>query len=164
LQEIATLTEQTIENLRRLTRALRPIYLEDLGLVTALEMLARETEQAMDITVEFQRQGQERRLDAAVELALYRMAQEAFSNIVRHAGASQASLTITFNNQSVTIQVTDNGKGFEVPKSPAEYAPSGHYGLLGLHERAELIGAALDIQSEPGRGTQVKIYLPVSGT
>ena len=161
LAEIASLTEQTIENLRRLTRALRPIYLEDLGLVTALEMLARETGQALDIPVEFQRQGVERRLEPTVELALYRMAQEAFSNIARHAQASQASLKITFTAQAVTIQVADNGKGFEVPKSPAEFAPSGHYGLLGLHERAELIGAALEIHSAPGQGAHLRFSLPV---
>ncbi len=162
LQEIATLTEQTIENLRRLTRALRPIYLEDLGLVTALEMLARETGQAIDIPVEFELQGMEKRLDPANELALYRMVQEAFSNITRHAQASQASLNITFTDQALTIQVFDNGKGFDVPKSPAEFAPSGHYGLLGLHERAELIGASLEIRSTPGEGTHLTIRLPLS--
>jgi signal transduction histidine kinase len=101
-------------------------------------------------------------LDSAIELALYRMAQEAFSNISRHAQASQATLKIAFTPQAVTIQVTDNGKGFDVPKSPAEFAPSGHYGLLGLYERAELIGAALEIRSAPGQGTHLNISLPVS--
>ena len=162
LQEIATLTEQTIENLRRLTRALRPIYLEDLGLVTALEMLARETEQGTNIPIEFHRQGTEERLDTSVELALYRMAQEALSNIVRHAQASHASLNITFTSQSVTMQVTDDGKGFDVPRNPAEFAPNGHYGLLGLFERAELIGATLKIQSTPGQGTHLNLILPIS--
>lgn len=161
LLEIASLTEQTIENLRRLTRALRPIYLEDLGLVTALEMLARETGQALNIPVEFQRQGVEKRLGSAAELALYRMAQEAFSNIARHAQASQASLKINFSPEAVMIDVTDDGKGFTVPKSPSEFAPAGHYGLLGLHERAELIGAALEIRSMPGQGTHLKIILPL---
>ena len=60
------------------------------------------------------------------------------------------------------MQVTDNGKGFDVPKSPAEFAPSGHYGLLGLYERAELIGATLEIQSAPGQGTHLNIILPIS--
>ncbi|MBI4928416.1 MAG: hypothetical protein HY835_11660 [Anaerolineae bacterium] len=162
LVELGALTEQTIENLRRLTRALRPIYLEDLGLVTALEMLARETGQSLNISIEFQHQGQEERVDPAIELALYRMAQEAFNNVARHAQASRASLKIAFTIQAVTLQVSDNGKGFDVPKSPAEFAPSGHYGLLGLYERAELIGAALEIRSTPGKGTQLNISLPVS--
>ena len=161
LTEIAALTEQTIENLRRLTRALRPIYLEDLGLVAALEMLARETGQALSIPVEFQRQGIEKRLAPAVELALYRMVQEGFSNIAHHAHASSASLGIHFAAQSITIEVKDNGKGFDVPKSPAEFAPSGHYGFLGLHERAELIGAALEIHSAPNQGTSLVIKLPI---
>lgn len=160
LEEIASLTEQTIENLRRLTRALRPIYLEDLGLVTALEMLARETGQATGIPVEFQRQGVEIRLEPSVELALYRIVQEAFSNIARHAQAKRASLHIHFTAQAVNIEVTDDGLGFDVPRSPAEFAPSGHFGLLGLHERAELIGAMLVIHSVPGKGTILSIHLP----
>ena len=159
LNEIASLTEQTIENLRRLTRALRPVYLEDLGLVPALEMLARETGQGMGITVGFHRQGIERRLDASVELALYRMAQEAMSNIARHAQAKHASLSISFNSGGVTLQVSDDGVGFELPKSPAEYAANGHYGLLGLHERAELIGATLDIRTSPGNGTSLTVTI-----
>jgi len=159
LDEIATLTEQTIENLRRLTRALRPVYLEDLGLVPALEMLARETGQGMDLKVEFHRQGTERRLDASAELALYRMAQEALSNIARHAQAKHASLSISFGSGSVSLQVADDGLGFELPTNPSEYAANGHYGLLGLHERAELIGATLDIRTSPDKGTILRVTL-----
>ncbi len=162
IAELENLTEQSIENLRRLTRALRPIYLEDLGLVPALEMLGRETAQSSRLPVRFQRIGTERRLAPEIELALYRMAQEALSNIVRHAQASDASLNITFEAQSVTLEVTDNGKGFEVPKSPSEFAPSGHFGLLGLHERAELIGAELEIQSRPSLGSRVSVHLPTA--
>ncbi len=162
IAELETLTEQAIENLRRLTRALRPIYLEDLGLVAALEMLGRETTQSSKLPVGFQRTGPERRLAPEVELALYRIAQEALSNIVRHAQASDASLSITFETQSVTLEVTDNGKGFEVPKSPSEFAPSGHFGLLGLHERAELIGAILEIESRSGLGSRVSVHLPTA--
>ena len=161
LKEIAALTEQTIENLRRLTRALRPIYLEDLGLVPALEMLARETVQGMGIAVEFQRQGVEKRLDPSIELAFYRMAQEALSNIARHARAKQATLSISFTPTSTIMQIVDDGVGFDVPKNPSEYAPSGHYGLLGLHERAELIGATLQIRSSAGKGTSLTVSLPV---
>lgn len=161
LTEVVSLTEQAIENVRRQTRALRPIYLEDLGLVTALEMLAREASQAAGIPVEFQRLGTEVRLNPNVELALYRMAQEVLNNVNHHAQASQAYVNISFTPQEVTLQVSDNGKGFEVPKSPAEFAPSGHFGLLGLNERAELIGARLEIYSSPGQGSRVIVHLPV---
>jgi len=162
LAELSTLTEQTIENLRRLTRALRPIYLEDLGLVTALEMLCREAGDAMGLQVGFRKDGAERRLNPTVELALYRIAQEALSNIARHAQASQASLHFRFAPGEVVLEVTDNGVGFEVPKSPAEFAPAGHFGLLGLHERSELIGAALSLDSAPGKGTRLAVTLPTT--
>ncbi len=159
LNEIASLTEKTIENLRRVTRALRPFYLEDLGLVPALEMLVRETNQAIDFKVEFQQLGIERRLEPASELALYRMTQEALHNITRHAQASKAKLTISYAPDSVTVKVIDNGIGFEVPSNASEFAPNGHYGLLGMHERAELIGADLKIFSTPKQGTQIEISL-----
>ena len=81
LAELETLIEESISALRRSTRALRPIYLEDLGLVAALEMLTHEMEQANKITVEFQRQGDERRLEPAIGLTLYRIAQEALNNV-----------------------------------------------------------------------------------
>jgi signal transduction histidine kinase len=157
LVELEVLAEQTIANLRRLTRALRPIYLEDLGLVAALEMLAREAGQSHGVSIQFQQKGDERRLPANVELSLYRIAQEAISNVVRHSGASQASLRIQYHPESVTLSVQDDGKGFAVPKSPAEFAPGGHFGLLGLHERAELIGAEMEIQSSPNKGTQLTV-------
>lgn len=159
LAEIQALTTQTIANLRRTTQALRPIYLEELGLVAALDMLARQVSQAASLPVEFRLVGTERRLPPEVELALYRMAQEALSNVTRHAQASRASLTISFAPQAVILTVSDDGQGFAVPESPAEFAPRGHFGLLGLHERAELIRARLDIQSAPGQGTRLSISL-----
>lgn len=157
--ELETLSEQTIENLRRLTRALRPIYLEDLGLVTALEMLARETSQTPPLAVEFHKTGPERRLAREVELSLYRIAQEALNNVLKHAQASRADLTITFGETEIYIEIRDNGQGFRVPNSPTEFAPSGHFGLLGIRERANLLGARLEIESAPGEGTRLRVRL-----
>ena len=160
LKELETLAEQTIENLRRLTRALRPIYLEDLGLVTALDMLARETSQANHLEVDFQQSGQECRMSREVELALYRIAQEALNNVVHHAKAKHATLLIGFDKE-IKLEVTDDGVGFSVPKSPTDFAPSGHFGLLGMGERADLIGARLEVSSEAGRGTRLSVRLAV---
>ena len=126
MSEIASLIEETIQNLRRLIHALRKIYLEDLGLTTALEMLTRKTAKSLDIPVAFCKQGSEKRLDAQIELALFRMAQETFRNIERHAQATQADLSIEFSRHLLTIEILDNGTGFEVPKTPAGFAPSGH--------------------------------------
>ncbi len=162
LQEIQSLTEGTIQNLRRLTRALRPLYLEDLGLVAALEMLAREISQSFGIHIDFQHLGAERRLSTETELALYRMAQEGLSNVIRHAQAASAALFIHYQADEVVLTIEDNGIGFSIPESPAEFAPSGHFGLLGMHERAELIGARLKIQSALKDGTQLVVTLSQS--
>lgn len=157
LVELETLAEQTIENLRRMTRALRPIYLEDLGLVTALEMLARETSQNSGIQIEFRKDGEEQRLAREVELALYRMAQEALSNVVRHSQATRADLRISFWIKGIELEINDNGIGFDMPKSPTDFAASGHFGLLGIRERAELIGARLEVESALGKGSRLKV-------
>lgn len=159
LSELELLAEQTIENLRRLTRALRPIYLEDLGLVTALEMLARETSQTNHPEIDFQKHGQERRLSHEVELALYRIAQEALSNVAHHAQAQHATLQINFCEKEITLEVSDDGIGFETPDSPTDFASNGHFGLLGIRERTELIGARLEVESAHGKGTKLKVRL-----
>jgi two-component system sensor histidine kinase UhpB len=159
LGELETLAEQTVENLRRMTRALRPIYLEDLGLVTALEMLVRETSQNSPVNIGFQKTGDEKRLSREVELAFYRIAQEALSNVVRHSHARRANLLIAFSEQETQLEVSDNGRGFDMPKSPTDFAPNGHFGLLGIRERADLIGARLEVETAPGKGTKLKVRL-----
>lgn len=160
LTEMQGMTAQIIADLRRLTRDLRPSYLEDLGLVPALDMLARDTSVSLGIPVTFQMSGSDHRLRPEVELALYRMVQEALSNVARHGQASSAEVSLNFESDAIRLTVTDDGRGFDVPDSPAEMAPEGHYGLLGLYERADLIGGRLAIQSEPIQGTSVIVSLP----
>jgi signal transduction histidine kinase len=162
LAEVEEMTTQVIADLRRLTRNLRPIYLDDLGLVPALKMLAQDTGEMLQMPVEFHFSGAERRLEPQVELALYRVAQEALSNAARHAQASRIAVFLEFNPQVVVLTVSDDGCGFTVPKSPSEMAPGGHFGLLGMQERVELIGAQLEIHSMPGEGTRVNVTVPLS--
>ena len=106
-----------------MTRALRPTYLEELGLVAALEMLAREIEQPQSLVVDFQLIGKEKRLGAEVELALFRIVQEALNNVVKHAQASQVSLCVSFTPETVTLEVRDNGIGFDPDKAEAIFLP-----------------------------------------
>lgn len=159
LDETQQLAEQIIADLRRLTRDLRPIYLEDLGLVPALDMLARDTSKMLGIPVTFQVSGEERRLRPEIELALYRTAQEALSNVARHAQATCAMVTMSFAGDTITLSVKDNGCGFVAPESPAEMASTGHFGLLGIQERAELIGARMNVLSASDEGTELSIIL-----
>jgi signal transduction histidine kinase len=119
LVEMQQMAEQTIGDLRRLTQDLRPIYLEDLGLVTALDMLARDTSQVLKIPVAFKVSGQERRLPPEVELAFFRIGQEGLSNVVRHAQASHAELQITFGADYSTLSIRDVGRGYNDPVCPS---------------------------------------------
>ena len=155
LQEIEAMVSQTMDELRRLTRALRPIYLEDLGLVTALETLAHETTQTSEVQVEFKATGEERRLPDAAEIAVFRISQEALSNILRHSDATQAEISIAYQPKSLELLIADNGVGFDLPENLADLSNRGHFGLLGMQERAELIGAKLEIRSKAGAGTQL---------
>jgi len=78
---------------------------------------------------------------------------------VRHSEAAHAELLIAFGVQETKLEVSDNGRGFEMPRSPTDFAPNGHFGLLGIRERADLIGARLEVESTPGKGTRLKVRL-----
>jgi signal transduction histidine kinase len=160
LGEMEEMTTQIIDDLRRIAGDLRPIYLEELGLPPALRMLAKDAGSALNIPIAFTVTGSDQRLSPDIELALYRIAQEALSNIVHHAQASQATVRLDLALEVFTLTVTDDGRGFDVPESPAEMAAEGSYGLLGLYERAELIGARLMVQSAPNQGTTVTVTMP----
>ena len=164
LATMQQMAEQIVADLRRLTRDLRPIYLEDLGLIPALEMLVHDMGQSAGLSIIFEKDGRERRLPPNVELAFYRIAQEGLSNVVRHAQAKQAKVTLQFTGNDVKLTIEDEGLGFVVPESPAEMAPSGHFGLLGVQERAEAIGARLQIEATPGEGTLLQVCFTDKGT
>ncbi len=157
LKELQIMIEKTIKELRRTTAALRPTYLEELGLSTALDMLVRDTQKTTSIHLSFSMFGKERRLPDEVELAYYRIAQEGLSNILRHAAAGTAGLNLKFATDWVRLSIQDDGVGFRPPADPAQYARNGHFGLIGMYERAELIGAGLSVQSSPRGGTQINL-------
>jgi signal transduction histidine kinase len=160
LKEIQDLISQSMQELRRLTQALRPLYLEDLGLVAALEMFAQETSEAAGFPVHFTHHGAESRLPDNTEIAIYRIVQEALSNINRHARANRAKISLSYETNDVILSITDDGEGFEIPEALSELSREGHFGLLGIYERTELIGANIEIHSNIGGGTQLVIQIP----
>lgn len=162
LEELHAAVQAAIKRVRRLSRGLRPIYLEDLGLVPALEMLARDAQMDENLAVSFRVTGAGRRLDSEVELAVYRMVQEMLSNIARHAQAANVSIEMIFSDDGVKVVVSDDGRGFEPPARLGDLAQEGHFGLIGIAERAELIQAELEIQSQVSRGTRITLHLPRS--
>jgi signal transduction histidine kinase len=150
---------RAVDEVRRLTRALRPIYLEDLGLTTALEMLADDLQRDRKIPVEVRIEGEIRRLGAEIELAIYRIVQEALSNVVRHSEAGSVVILLSFRDSDIQAEVRDDGVGFAVPPRASILAASGKFGLMGMYERADLIGAELSIESAPRDGTRVRLTL-----
>jgi signal transduction histidine kinase len=101
------------------------------------------------------------RLTPEREIAIFRIAQEALSNVTRHAQARHVEMRVEFGEARLAISIRDDGEGFAGPSAPSDLASAGHYGLLGMQERAELIGAALQIESSPGNGTKVVLVVPL---
>ena len=135
LAEIRAMIIETINDLRRIVRALRPIYLEELGLAPALQMLARDLGLDDKMTVHFDQYGSSKRLIPEHEMTLYRIAQEALNNAWQHAAASDIWLTVTFEAEHVTVSVRDNGQGFAAPRHATELGAVGqqHFGIMGMY-------------------------------
>ena len=161
LRALRPLLSETISGLRRQIHGLRPLYLEDLGFVTALEMLVKQTGERHKLVSDFNVIGPScRRLAPATEICAYRIVQEALQNVANHARASWVHVELDFDDVGVTVRVEDNGHGFAVPPHLYQQAQEGHFGLLGMQERAQLNAGSLRIESEVGHGTRVIARLP----
>jgi len=152
---------EALEHLRRCAQDLRPRILDDLGLVAALEWMADDMEKSYRIKASVELTGTERNLPAEAQLLLFRIAQEALSNTRKHSEASKALVRLEFEDDSITMLVKDNGKGFEVPKRIEDLAGIGKLGVMGMSERARLLSGTLKVMSAPGKGTQVIASLPL---
>ena len=160
--ELATmkeLTTQMIADVRRFTHALRPVALEELGLLPALQRLIENSQFQTNCIIELKVEGEPRRLPIHHEFAFYRIAQEGINNALQHAQPTLIKVQLTFSAEQTTLTITDDGKGFLVPTNLLEMARRGNYGLLGAYERAELIGAELTIHSVLAHGTQLTLAL-----
>jgi signal transduction histidine kinase len=165
LDELQALVSRTVRDTRRFVRDLRPPAL-DLGLVPALKGLVDRIGQASALDVKFEVTGEVTRLAPDVELALYRIAQEALSNAQRHAGAARATVTLAFAPEGVRLVVEDDGSGFDVATEvdPVALLASGHLGLVGMRERAYALGGRLAVRSSPGKGTRVTVDVAIRTT
>jgi PAS domain S-box-containing protein len=155
--------ETMADELRRFSRDLRPLILDDLGLVPSLKRLLLELRDRAAIDVRFDARGSVRRLDPSRELALFRIGQESLRNIELHAEASLASVDVRFAPGEVTMTVSDDGVGFAPPRL-ANLISGGRLGLLGMNERTQLVGGVFDVQSAPGCGTTVTVTIPADSS
>ena len=138
----------------------RPIALDRLGLLPALEWLASDVAEYSKIATRVNVLGTERRLPEEVELVLFRITQEAMRNVWRHSQATRAEIKVEFDESKTRITVSDNGKGFNLPETIEDLARDGKLGLAGMQERARLVGGTITIQSELGRGSSITIDIP----
>lgn len=155
VDELGELAAGAVREVRRVIRALRPLYLDDLGWLPAVKALVDELDQSDGLAADLTVTGVERRLEPVAELILYRIAQEALSNAARHSGAEQITVQVHITEDRVSMAICDDGRGFRLPARTEELAAAGHFGLMGMQERAQLIGARLQIESAPGSGTRI---------
>jgi PAS domain S-box-containing protein len=160
LENLWQQTNNAINNVRRLSQDLRPPTLDRLGLLPALNWLASNVEEYSGIAVKVQLLGIERRLPEEVELLLFRITQEALRNVWRHSQATEAAVIVEFSERELRITIKDNGRGFDIPDSIGDLARTGKLGLVGMQERAKLLGGDISIESKPGEGTTLTIRVP----
>jgi two-component system sensor histidine kinase DegS len=160
LRDLRKMVTRTIESVRQFSRDLRPTALEDLGLIPALQYLVNNLSQKGGVSATLEVEGSPDGLPPDLEVTLYRILQECLMNVHKHAHAKTVTVRAEFLPQLAVLTVTDDGDGFSVPVEMADLAREGHYGLLGLRERAQLFGGQIIITSQPGEGTQVQAILP----
>lgn len=156
LSTMQALLDDTVAATRRISADLRPLMLDDLGLVPAVEWLMESFTQRTGIPCEFALGTPDLDPGSAQATAIFRILQESLTNIAKHAGANQVEVTLEQNADMITLTVHDNGRGFATqdPRKPNSY------GLLGLRERAHLLDGRANVESEPGRGTIIEVHIP----
>ena len=164
--EIAFLTylreqlNRSLQEIHRFSQNLRPSTIDDLGLLPTLRSLVKEMEAQDGIKAELKVLGIERRFTPEAELLIFRIVQEALSNVRRHAHASIAWVVMEFTEGETRLTISDNGRGLELPERIDDLPRSGKLGLAGMQERARLLGGTLELQSTPGKGTTVIVEIP----
>jgi signal transduction histidine kinase len=162
LGDLRSEVAKTLEKVHELALELRPSVLDDLGLVAALRRHLRDFEGRFQLPIDFQVLGlDEERLPADVETALYRITQEALTNVARHARATNVSVLLEKRGQTVALVVEDDGQGFDVGLLLNSPPGKGNLGLHGMQERASLLGGTVTIESGPASGTSLFVEIPL---
>jgi two-component system sensor histidine kinase UhpB len=160
VRELRSFSTDALGELRQIIADLRPSQLDDLGLVPALQWYVQEFEKRYAVRTEFVVEGTRSRLPPEYETVLFRITQEALSNVARHADASHASVGLVINQAQVGMTIRDDGRGFDLEKTLRSDRRAG-WGLLGIQERTLLLGGRYEIDSKPGRGTYIRVTVPL---
>lgn len=158
LRQLQELTAHSLDELQRLIADLRPSHLDDLGLPAALRWYAHDVQERTQLYVQVEINGKERPVSSAGKTALFRIAQEALTNVVKHANARKSWIKLSYGPKAVRVQVIDDGQGFDARSMNSSERPS--WGLTGMHERATLLGGKFALSSRLGEGTRVEVSIP----
>lgn len=158
LSSLLTLTDEAVSFVRKVAAELRPSVLDDLGLVAALEWQSKEFQKRFNIEVDFNSKTEDINTSELIATGLFRMYQESLTNVARHSGAQKVVSNLQNTTRQICLSITDDGKGFAINGNGERKT----LGLLGMKERALMIGGNLEILSEPGKGTTVIITVPLN--
>jgi signal transduction histidine kinase len=160
IDRLVGLSVQALTDLRQLVADLRPAQLDDLGLVAAMHTLAGQVRKRLGVDIKVEVVGQRRRLPTDIETVLFRVAQEALTNVAKHAQVPVAGMRLVFADDSVTLDVFDQGVGFDVELMPSPI-DGGGWGLAGMQERAASVGGEVHFTSAPNQGTTIRAVIPL---
>ena len=162
--QLEMLSRNGVEELQRMVSGLHPPQLDDFGLLAAVRWYANDISNRFGITINISSQGGNPKLLPDVRAVVFRIAQEAITNVVRHANAGRIDIQLDYTENDIYLRVEDNGQGFNtdlvLKKQPGR--PTA-WGLLGMVERASLVGGMCNILSNPGKGTLIEVYVPLIG-
>jgi two-component system NarL family sensor kinase len=156
MQKALSLSRASLDDARRSVLDLRAAPLERRSLAEALEKLVKQYAAEWHLKTRFEAVGGDRPLPIRIEAALYRMAQEALTNVVHHADAEHLTVRYVATPEQVELRIEDDGQGFD-----PDTISKDRFGLVGMNERTRLLGGSLDICSEPGGGTRLDIHIPL---
>ena len=163
LVESLTIVDTALQQVRGLSLDLRPAILDDLGLAAALRWYVDRHAQRAGIAMEFSNESPEKRSSILLETTCFRVAQEALTNVLRHAKAKRVSVRILQVDDALNLYIEDDGIGFDMEQARQKAVGGSSLGLLGMQERVLLAGGRLDVISAPGRGTAIHVCLPLGG-
>ena len=161
VRELQSFSTSALRELRQIISDLRPPQLDDLGLAAALRWYVQAYAQRRTIAAQFHFEGDEIRLPAEYKTVLFRIAQEALTNVAKHADATQVDISLILDSSQASLTVRDDGRGFDTTSRRDGDADSSGWGLLGIEERANLLGGLATVESSPGAGTQVNVTVPI---
>ncbi len=152
---------ESLQHVRRYVQDLRPRILDDLGLVASLDWMADDMQKNYKVHTTVSVSGGERPIPAEVQLLLFRIAQEALSNVRRHSEATEASIVLDVSESIISLAIRDNGRGFDPPSRLEDLASAGRLGIMGMAERAKLLNGTVEVRSSRGKGTEILTNIPI---